>query len=158
MSKRRDEKRWEEKKFKRKACPIDNIPAVLRSKTRLTQFLHTWVPDLNSCLSPLRNSYSIWPAIQYCTQASCISAWVIVWIRPGGRAFGMTWHLGESILPVSVVAVNGVCRWRVVSFVDTYHISFSRMVILTKFKCTRTVWSLCSDSAGTDYVAASSHQ
>jgi hypothetical protein len=79
---RTEEKRWN----RRKERPIDNFPPVLSSQTLLTHYLRFRASDFNSSISPLRNSYIIWPAIGYRTRCSCISALVIVGICQGGRA------------------------------------------------------------------------
>jgi len=78
-----EEKRREERN-RRKERPIDNFPPVLSSETLLTHFFRSRVSDLNSSLSPLPNSYSIRPAIQYRTRSSYLG--VGLGRDQGGRA------------------------------------------------------------------------
>jgi len=65
-----EEKRREERRNRRKECPIDYFPPVPSSKTLLTHFHRSRASDLNSSLSSLSNSYSIRLAIQYRTHSS----------------------------------------------------------------------------------------
>jgi len=59
----------------------------------------------------------------------------------------MTWQQWELVLPTlfgDYGDYRSYNQLHVMSYIDTQYITFSKMVVLTKFKCTSAVWVRCS--------------